>query len=105
MQQILLYGSKLTAVFCGSDILAMGAIQAINENRMIIPRDISIIGHDDCYATLCSPTLTSVAYPFEEAAEKTIELITRQYMDKDEEPQDIVFDLSLKRRNSVRFIK
>lgn len=53
-----------TAVFTASDIMAVGAMKAIEEHGLKIPEDISIVGFDDI--ELCNyttPALTTVHAP------------------------------------------
>lgn len=38
---------ELTAIFCFSDIMAFGAINAINDMNLRVPEDISVVGFDD----------------------------------------------------------
>ncbi len=48
MRQLLTLGeNRPTAVFISSDIQAFGAIKAIKENHLEIPRDVAIVGFDD----------------------------------------------------------
>ncbi len=47
MQQILNQQHRPTAVFCGGDIMAMGAICAADEMGLRVPQDISLIGYDN----------------------------------------------------------
>ncbi len=50
-----------TAVFCRTDIIALGALRAVKEMRLRVPEDISIIGHDDLLlAELSDPALSTV---------------------------------------------
>ncbi|MGD0006042.1 MAG: LacI family DNA-binding transcriptional regulator [Anaerolineaceae bacterium] len=56
----------LTAVLVSCDILAAGVMQAIHEDGLRVPDDISVIGFDDTYAMFMVPALTSVAIPLEE---------------------------------------
>lgn len=57
---------ELTAVFCGNDITAIGAIRAIKDLGLNIPRDISVISIDDIdTAQYLSPTLTTIQVPVE----------------------------------------
>lgn len=41
-----------TAVLCSSILLALGAVRALNQRRMTIGRDISIVAHDDVFPYL-----------------------------------------------------
>lgn len=51
-------------MFCGSDVMAIGAMKAIRDRDFRIPDDISIIGFDDIdYAAYLHPELTTVYQP------------------------------------------
>lgn len=54
-----------TAVFCASDTIAIGALQAAEESNLKIPRDVAILGFDNVpAASWVRPRLTSIAqYP------------------------------------------
>jgi LacI family transcriptional regulator len=39
--------SPPTAVFCGNDMIALGAMQMAAELGLRVPEDLSIIGYDD----------------------------------------------------------
>lgn len=52
---------ELTAIFCASDLMALGALQAIRSLGRRVPEDISIIGFDNIVASqYCTPGLTTV---------------------------------------------
>lgn len=60
----LLKEKKCTAIFCATDALANGAIQAAKSLGMKVPNDISIMGYDGMgYQYLSSPTLSTVKQP------------------------------------------
>ncbi|MDG6692676.1 substrate-binding domain-containing protein, partial [Staphylococcus aureus] len=62
MQQILSQPQRPTAVFCGGDIMAMGAICAADEMGLRVPQDVSVIGYDDTYeSSFFYPALTTVS--------------------------------------------
>jgi LacI family transcriptional regulator len=44
--QKLLSQGPLTAVFCASDVLAIGAIEGLKNAGLHVPRDISVVGYD-----------------------------------------------------------
>jgi LacI family transcriptional regulator len=50
-----------TAIFCAGDMMALGAIRAINEKGLNVPEDISIIGFDDlALLRYVKPGLTTI---------------------------------------------
>ena len=104
MQQLLSDNEGITAVVTGSDILAVGALQALNENGLKVPQDISIIGHDDAYAQFCFPRLTSIQYPMAEAAEAAVNIIMNQHGKTNNEISLVStkLGLTLTHRDSVR---
>ncbi len=53
-----------TAVICGNDVLALGALQRAQSMGMRVPDDVSITGFDDIeLATVTVPALTTVHVP------------------------------------------
>lgn len=65
----LLSKEKPTAIFLSNDSMAIGAIQAIQENGLKIPKDISIIGFDDIeIAKYLKPPLTTIRLDIPEMA-------------------------------------
>ncbi len=59
-----LYARGATAVVCGSDMMAIGAVRAARELGLDVPGDVSVVGFDD--STLVSyldPPLTTVRQP------------------------------------------
>lgn len=50
-----------TALFAFNDIIALGAMKAMNEKGIKIPEDVSIIGFDDItFSALANPALTTI---------------------------------------------
>ena len=61
MHRLLAAPTRPTAVFCRTDTLALGALQAAREMGLHVPEDLSLIGHDDLLLTqLSDPALTTV---------------------------------------------
>lgn len=55
---------SVTAIFCGNDLMALGAIKALKEQNKKVPQDMSIIGFDDiALASINTPSLTTVRQP------------------------------------------
>lgn len=53
---------EITAVFCASDLMALGVMRAARQLGRTIPDDLSIIGYDDItLASYVTPALTTIA--------------------------------------------
>jgi LacI family transcriptional regulator len=64
MLQLLIQPTRPTAIFAANDLMAKGAMMAIKESNLQIPKDISIIGFDDIdIAAQLVPPLTTVKQP------------------------------------------
>lgn len=62
-------GGRPTAVLCGNDRMALGALRVIREKGLSVPNDISLIGFDDIEASeLADPPLTTITVPRAELA-------------------------------------
>ncbi len=60
----LLIDAGCTAVVCGSDLMALGAVRAARTRGLDVPRDVSIIGYDDSpLIAFTDPPLTTVRQP------------------------------------------
>ena len=64
LREVLKGNEPPTAVICGNDVLAIGAIAECHAQGLKVPDDISITGFDDMeMASLISPALTTVRFP------------------------------------------
>ena len=64
LEQLLALPQPPTAVFCHSDIMALGALSYAKRRGLKIPDDLSIIGFDNIsLAEFCDPPLTTVSQP------------------------------------------
>lgn len=66
-----------TALFCGTDRIAMGAYDAIKERGLSIPADVAVVGFDnqELIAAYLRPKLTTVALPFHEMGTRGVEML------------------------------
>ncbi|MBN1174323.1 MAG: LacI family DNA-binding transcriptional regulator [Micromonosporaceae bacterium] len=54
----------VTAIVCGSDLMALGAIRAARSRGLRVPEDLSIVGYDDsALMAFTDPPLTTVRQP------------------------------------------
>jgi DNA-binding LacI/PurR family transcriptional regulator len=78
---------EFTAVFCASDLMAVGAVEMFDSIGLKVPEDISIVGFDDItIAQYMSPKLTTIRQDRdkigESAATALINLINGQSFDR-----------------------
>jgi LacI family transcriptional regulator len=90
------------AIFCASDVMAIGAMAAIEEAGLRIPEDVAIVGFDDIdYARLVAPSLTTVRQSQDALAEGLIDGMLRLIEQPDETPQVSIVPVDLIVRDST----
>lgn len=103
MKKILASKQRPTAIFCGGDIMAMGAICAADELGLRVPQDISVIGYDNVRnARYFTPALTTIHQPKERLGAMAFSMLLDRIVSKREEPQTIEIQPHLVERHSVR---
>ncbi|MEK4509659.1 LacI family transcriptional regulator [Paenibacillus anaericanus] len=61
MSKMIQAGSLPRAIFAASDLIAIGAMRALKENKLSVPEDVAIIGCDDIEACkYTSPAITTI---------------------------------------------
>jgi len=76
LRKVLSEAPGTTAVMCGNDVLAIGALRAAKEMGLRVPEDISITGFDDLeIAQLAEPALTTVHVPHREMGRRAAHLL------------------------------
>jgi len=99
-------GLNFTAVICGNDLVAFGAIRAIRAAGYSIPEDVSVIGYDDIdFAANATVPLTSIAQPKYQLGYAAAELVISECENPEKHAhQKIQFQPHLIVRNSTRSI-
>ena len=108
MRELLLLDNQPTAIFCASDMLAVGAIQAIKDAGKSVPEDYSVVGFDGIdIGQLITPRLTTIRQDArkmgEIAARKTLQYISKPTSIHQEEI--ITVDTYLINGDSTRLLK
>jgi len=63
-QELLSHNSPFSAIFSFNDVSAIGAVSALREAGLSVPRDVSVVGFDDVlFAATSHPPLTTVRQP------------------------------------------
>jgi len=69
---------KFTAVFAFNDLMAIGAIQSLFDNKIKIPSEVSILGYDDIFVDkYFTPKITTIAPPLDEIAKKAVNILIK----------------------------
>ncbi|WP_218823615.1 LacI family DNA-binding transcriptional regulator [Inquilinus limosus] len=90
------------AVFCGDDILALGAVDACRERGLAVPRNIGIVGFDDMpLAAWPGYRLTTIRQPMAEMVRHAIGEIAARLADAGHTIEDRLFDIALVERDSL----
>ena len=67
---------QITALFAMSDVIALGALRALADRGLEVPRDLSVVGYDGIpLAGYSIPRLTTVAQDVERLAGEGVELL------------------------------
>jgi LacI family transcriptional regulator len=95
-----------TAIFTTCDLITLGALEAIMEEGLEIPRDVSIVAFDDIEsASYFRCPITAIAQPKENMGEIAVKLLLEQIRNPNKyEPKRIVLKPKLVVRESVGHI-
>jgi Transcriptional regulators len=67
-----------TAILCGNDLIAMGAMSALEEANVRVPEDVSVVGFDDIFfSSLARPPLTTIRVPRERLGSLAFEALQK----------------------------
>ncbi|CAN0499208.1 unnamed protein product, partial [Discosporangium mesarthrocarpum] len=67
---------KPTAMICGNDVLAAGALHFARKNSLRVPDDFSVVGFDDIeLASIVDPELTTVRAPHRQMGQAAAEML------------------------------
>ncbi len=102
MKKILKLKPRPTAVFVGSDEMAVGAIKTIKNAGLKVPDDISIIGFDNnIIARVSDPELTTVGQPESEIGETAMQMLHKLIQGEDVKEINVYLPCKLIKREST----
>ena len=102
MQRLLQLKDRPQAVLIANDAMAVGALRALHEKQIDVPKEMALISFDDTSITHYTyPTLTSIHVPTDQMAAMGIELLGRRLQNPDLAPQRVVVGTKLILRQST----
>ena len=92
---------KATAVFAGTDLIALGIIRYAQTAGIRVPEDLSVIGFGDMpWAHIAAVPLTTIEMPIDDMAHEAVDALVRR-IDQRESHAQTAFATSLMRRGST----
>ncbi|MBQ3089416.1 MAG: LacI family DNA-binding transcriptional regulator [Oscillospiraceae bacterium] len=78
-QKLIANGRPFTALFAAADVMAIGAIRALHNNGLRVPRDVSVMGFDGLIlSSFLVPQLSTVAQSAQEMAKRSVEILIQR---------------------------
>jgi len=101
MERLLALEQRPEAVFCASDIMALGAIRAAHMAGLRVPEDIAVVGFDDAaFASMMEPALTTVRQDKAGLGAAACEALMRIIENSSNEPPVVILAADLVVRES-----
>lgn len=93
----------LSALFCSTDKLALGALNYCYDNKIRTPEEVSIVGFGDIpIASLIRPKLTTIKEPFYDMGAVAIRRIIKELSKEISEEKHIKLPYQIQKRDSSR---
>lgn len=102
-QQIIASRQPFTAIFVGSDNMAVGALRALHEAGLRVPDDVSVIGFDNTESSsFLVPQLTTIDFKFAKQDELAVTYLLELIDDPQMDPHQRILMADLIVRESTR---
>ena len=92
---------ELDGLVVANNLMAIGALNALKNNKVHLPQDLKLIGIDDPpWSALISPALTTLAQPTKTMATAAFELLVSRIRKERTIPREVVYQFELRERES-----
>jgi DNA-binding LacI/PurR family transcriptional regulator len=98
--RLLTLPDRPTAIFASSDTLAIGVLEAAQENGLDVPHDLSVIGYDDIEIAEYLQ-LTTIRQSLFESGAEGVRLLLEEIDSFPQQPQQILLPTELVRRGTT----
>ena len=101
-KNLLARGREFTAMFAMADLMAIGAIRALQDHGLRIPEDVSVIGFDGLnIGNYMQPRLATISQSVRELADSSIEMLLEN-IQKSQIPRYKTVEFDVKLRESAK---
>jgi len=103
-RSVLALPSRPTALFAGNNFIAIGALKALHDAELVVPKEMSVVGFDDLPAAIVvDPFLTVAVQPAYEMGQRATKRLL-ECLDGENTGgvQDIVLPVSIIERKSTQ---
>jgi LacI family transcriptional regulator, repressor for deo operon, udp, cdd, tsx, nupC, and nupG len=91
-----------TAIICGSDLMAFGAIRGVRTRGLSVPGDVSVVGFDDSpLIAFADPPLTTIRQPVEAMGAAAVNVLLEEISGNPAQRGEFVFQPELVVRGST----
>jgi DNA-binding LacI/PurR family transcriptional regulator len=99
----LLAETRLEAIFCGDDLICMGAMDGAREAGRAVPGDLGFLGFNDMAMARWTPySLTTIRQPIDDIVRYSVELMLALVEDPAQAPTATVFPCCVVDRSTLR---
>lgn len=99
----LLQRTQVEAVFCGDDLICMGAMDAVRSRGLKIPSDVGFLGFNDMdMAAWDAYQLTTIRQPIREIILASVDLVMELAEDQERRSENRLFPCSIVERSTLR---
>jgi DNA-binding LacI/PurR family transcriptional regulator len=89
-QRLLGLPQRPTAIFAANDLMALGAIYAVQDAGLRVPQDMAVVGYDNReFSWIVRPAITTVVMPVYEMGRIAAEMLLKQMADGTREGDEI----------------
>lgn len=103
INKILEKEESIDSLFCASDEIAMGAINALRDKGIRVPEDVDVVGFNDIYAaSIFYPKLTTVSQPMYDMGSVAMRMLIKLVNNKEVDHKQYVLPYNLIERDSCK---
>lgn len=103
VEAIISSGESIDGIICGSDEVAMGAINALRDKGISVPEDVKVMGFNNIYSSaVFYPKITTIAQPMYDMGSVAMRMLIKLINQKELEQGHYVLEHELIERDSCK---